>query len=147
MSGLFLLQLSTNAMTQSEWDDLLVTCFYERKEILMYRLCVDLKTVENIKRAPKYPHHINLKVTRFICAHLPQLANVLWKTPAIHKHKIIQVLSRSRINTTEDLSWKTMQEKKERLKVKKQIIVSSLQRYGEFNHARKSGGHDWNVCK
>jgi hypothetical protein len=83
---------------QSEWDDLLIECFYKHPDVPMYRLTLYNNFGEKLKRIPRQYMEC-LTVTRYVSGHLPRLAAVLWRSKYEDKARIVKALANSPMDT------------------------------------------------
>ncbi len=80
----------TEVNLQREWDRLLIEKFYRHDTLKMYVVSYIFKKNFNLtdeqfnqlKRVPKLPGQKNVYTSRFICAYLPKIADILWKHKA-----------------------------------------------------------------
>lgn len=133
-------------MTQSEWDHLLVTCFYEHMDVPISMIyCGEFDS--SVKRTPREAHHMYMTVARFVSEYLPKLSKVLWDTPAKHKDKIIRALSKSSMDTSKNVTSKSKQEIYMRAKIRRDQAAATIGGHASSIHADKSNGHHWKICK
>lgn len=82
---------------QREWDRLLIEKFYNSDTLKMYAVAYMFKKnlgitdeqFDQLKRIPRLPGQKNVYTSRFICAYLPKIADILWK----HKASEVETLS------------------------------------------------------
>ena len=135
-------------ITQKEWDSLLVDCFYNHPDAPMYRLTEsrDLAELSHLLRIPE-AWHLNMVVTRFICAQIPKLGVLLWKHDAKRAPDIITALGKSKINTNKKLELNSRDKNKEqgRLRKNKNELRATSNTKREI--AARINGTDWETCK
>jgi len=82
---------------QREWDRLLIEKFYNADTLKMYAVAYMFKRnfgitdeqFDQLKRIPRLPGQTNVYTSRFICAYLPKIADILWK----HKANEVETLA------------------------------------------------------
>ena len=91
-----------------------------------------------------------MSVCAFVCAHLPKLAEVLWRKGAKDNvEKIARVVSKSGM-TTQDASVlhkKQMRDACMRKNSIRRYHTSQVRLADKLEEARISYGHDWKTCK
>ncbi len=98
----------TEVNLQREWDRLLIEKFYNSDTLKMYVVAHIFKrnfgiTDEQfgqLKRIPRLPGQTNVYTSRFICAYLPKIADILWK----HKANEVETLADAMSKINYDVS-------------------------------------------
>ena len=151
----------TQEELQLEWDRFFVTAFYERDKISVYKLVNEFRELHNfpsifeepvisLLRYPKFKHHFNNSLGRFVCAYLPTIAEALWKYDKSRIDEIVKAVNKLKSTTRESPIdvYKTRLEGKERTQSSKQIKKANLEKkavndlYG--SHRRRN---QWGVVK
>ena len=139
-------------MTQDEWDHLLIESFFLRPDYPVWRLYTYLveRSSITLKRTPTSAWMWGMSVCSFVCAHLPKLAEVLWRKGAKDNvEKIARVVSKSSMDTLENsvLRTKQMQDVIMRRDSMRRYHTSQVRLTDKLEEARISYGHDWKTCK
>ena len=87
---------------QREWDRLLIEKFYRHDILKMYAVSYIFQKTFNLtdeqfnqlKRVPRLPGHKNVYASRFICAYLPKIADILWKHKAEETETLADAMSK-----------------------------------------------------
>jgi hypothetical protein len=150
-----------NEDLQKAWDRWLVESFYKRPHMNTGTVCGifkgehanDLSWDElnaGLKRFPQTPGHCRVTVTRFICAYLPKIADVLWK----HSEKDIDRLAaavsklKSTCRAMEADYLKASADRNEIRKSSDQMKLAAIKKDGvaaQFQAGNR--GNQWNVVK
>jgi hypothetical protein len=151
----------TQEELQLEWDRFFVTAFYERDKISVYKLVNEFRELHNfpsifeepvisLLRYPKFKHHFNNSLGRFVCAYLPTIAEALWKYDKSRVDEIVKAVNKLK-STTRDAPvdvQKTRLEGRERKKTRQDIQKAHLEKEGLdnlFGSHRRS--NQWGVVK
>ena len=151
----------TQEELQLEWDRFFVTAFYERDKISVYKLVNEFRELHNfpsifeepvisLLRYPKFKHHFNNSLGRFVCAYLPTIAEALWKYDKSRVNEIVKAVNKLK-STTRDAPidvQKTRLEGRERKKTRQDIQKAHLEKEGLdnlFGSHRRS--NQWGTVK
>ena len=151
----------TQEELQLEWDRFFVTAFYERDKISVYKLVNEFRELHNfpsifeepvisLLRYPKFKHHFNNSLGRFVCAYLPTIAEALWKYDKSRVDEIVKAVNKLK-STTRDAPvdvQKTRLEGRERKKTRQDIQKAHLEKEGLdnlFGSHRRS--NQWGTVK
>lgn len=139
-------------MTQDEWDHLLVESFFVRPDYPVWRLYPHLgeRAEITLKRVPTTPWMWGMSVCAFVCAHLPKLAEVLWRKGAKDNvEKIARAVSKSGLTTQEAsiMHTKQLSDAYMRRNSKRRYHTSQVRLADQLEAARISYGFDWKTCK
>ena len=151
----------TKEELQLEWDRFFVTAFYERDKISVYKLVNEFRELHNfpsifedpmisLLRYPKFKHHFNNSLGRFVCAYLPTIAEALWKYDKSRIDEIVKAVNKLK-STTRDAPvdvQKTRLEGRERKKTRQDIQKAHLEKEGLdnlFGSHRRS--NQWGTVK
>ena len=151
----------TQEELQLEWDRFFVTAFYERDKISVYKLDNEFRELHNfpsifedpmisLLRYPKFKHHFNNSLGRFVCAYLPTIAEALWKYDKSRIDEIVKAVNKLK-STTRDAPvdvQKTRLEGRERKKTRQDIQKAHLEKEGLdnlFGSHRRS--NQWGTVK
>jgi hypothetical protein len=151
----------TQEELQLEWDRFFVTAFYERDKISVYKLVNEFRELHDfpsifeepmisLLRYPKFKHHFNNSLGRFVCAYLPTIAEALWKYDKSRVDEIVKAVNKLK-STTRDAPvdvQKTRLEGRERKKTRQDIQKAHLEKEGLdnlFGSHRRS--NQWGVVK
>jgi hypothetical protein len=146
---------------QKAWDYWLVESFYKRPYMNTGTMCGifkgeyagDMSWSElnsTLKRFPVHHGHISVTVTRFICAYLPKIADVLWK----HSDKDIDRLAaavnklKSTCRSIEADSEKANSDRQQRKTSIKQMKLADIKKNGvRSQYTSHNRSSQWNVVK
>jgi hypothetical protein len=151
----------TQEELQLEWDRFFVTAFYERDKISVYKLVNEFRELHDfpsifeepmisLLRYPKFKHHFNNSLGRFVCAYLPTIAEALWKYDKSRVDEIVKAVNKLK-STTRDAPvdvQKTRLEGRERKKTRQDIQKAHLEKEGLdnlFGSHRRS--NQWGTVK
>ena len=92
----------TEVNLQREWDRLLIEKFYNSDTLKMYAVAYIFKRnlgitdeqFNQLKRIPRLPGQTNVYTSRFICAYLPKIADILWKHKASEVETLADAMSK-----------------------------------------------------
>ena len=151
----------TQEELQLEWDRFFVTAFYERDKISVYKLTEEFRNLHDLPsifkdpmisllRYPKFKHHFNNSLGRFVCGYLPTIADALWKYDKSRIDEIVKAVNKLKSTTREapvDVH-KTRLEGQERKKTRQDIRKAHLEKEGLdnlFGSHRRS--NQWGTVK
>lgn len=93
---------------QMKWDRFLVHSFFTSPSVKTYRIAHQFQELHNLseeqffalKRVPSriYPH-MRVEFSRFVCAHLPTIAKVLWQKNKEDSDKIALAINKTNVDT------------------------------------------------
>lgn len=143
---------------QREWDRLLIEKFYNSDTLKMYAVAYMFKKnlgitdeqFDQLKRIPRLPGQKNVYTSRFICAYLPKIADILWK----HKASEVETLANFMCHIKYDVSkievdYDKITREKANItyskKKAKQFILSDIAT--DRVNKRSNRNRTWNITK
>ena len=137
-------------MNQKEWDSLLIETFFTNPDAKINSIAHDVRNTHKLLRYPIYERNqFGMPVMYFVCAFLPKLAGVLFKSDLTKKEAIVNALKNSRLTVANknyalaSVVAEKNTRKKERVKLRK---VSKL--FSQVCEANdKLNGHEWHTIK
>ena len=134
-------------MTQSEWDTALIVGFFRWPGTPMWMMHgVKPDIVSALRRAPRDMHHKEMSVCRFVCFSMPKLANVLWRCTLADTPKIVNALSKSKIDSATRNSLDE-RDNRERYKTAREYQAARLADRGHALNLEANARRAWNICK
>jgi len=143
---------------QREWDRLLIEKFYNSDTLKMYVVAHIFKRnfgitdeqFDKLRRIPRLPGQKNVYTSRFICAYLPKIADILWK----HKASEVETLANFMCHIKYDVSkieidYDKITREKANItyskKKAKQFILSDIAT--DRVNKRSNRNRTWNITK
>ncbi len=143
---------------QREWDRLLIEKFYRHDTLKMYVVSYIFKKTFNLtdeqfnqlKRVPKLPGQKNVYTSRFICAYLPKIADILWKHKAEETETLADAMSKIKYDVEKlEIDYDKITREKANIsyskKKAKQFILSDIAT--DRINKRSNRNRTWNITK
>jgi hypothetical protein len=143
---------------QREWDRLLIEKFYRHDTLKMYVVSYIFKKTFNLtdeqfnqlKRVPKLPGQKNVYTSRFICAYLPKIADILWKHKAEETETLANAMCKIKYDVEKlEIDYDKITREKANIsyskKKAKQFILSDIAT--DRINKRSNRNRTWNITK
>ena len=143
---------------QREWDRLLIEKFYRHDTLKMYVVSYIFKKTFNLtdeqfnqlKRVPKLPGQKNVYTSRFICAYLPKIADILWKHKAEETETLANAMCKIKYDVEKlEIDYDKITREKANItyskKKAKQFILSDIAT--DRVNKRSNRNRTWNITK
>ena len=143
---------------QREWDRLLIEKFYRHDTLKMYVVSYIFKKTFNLtdeqfnqlKRVPKLPGQKNVYTSRFICAYLPKIADILWKHKAEETETLANAMCKIKYDVEKlEIDYDKITREKANITYSKkkaqQFILSDIAT--DRVNKRSNRNRTWNITK
>jgi len=143
---------------QREWDRLLIEKFYRHDTLKMYVVSYIFKKTFNLtdeqfnqlKRVPKLPGQKNVYTSRFICAYLPKIADILWKHKAEETETLANAMCKIKYDVEKlEIDYDKITREKANIsyskKKAKQFILSDIAT--DRINKQSNRNRTWNITK
>ena len=143
---------------QREWDRLLIEKFYNADTLKMYAVAHIFKRnfsitdeqFSQLKRIPRLPGQTNVYTSRFICAYLPKIADILWKHKANEVETLADAMSKIKYDVAKlEVDYDKITREKANIaysrKKAKQFILSDIAT--DRINKRSNRNRTWNITK
>lgn len=143
---------------QREWDRLLIEKFYNSDTLKMYVVAHIFKRnfgitdeqFSQLKRIPKLPGQTNVYTSRFICAYLPKIADILWKHKANEVETLADAMSKIKYDVSKiEVDYDKITREKANIsysrKKAKQFILSD--KLSDTVSKATNRNRTWNITK
>ena len=144
---------------QMKWDRFLVHSFYNAPGVKTYRIAHQFCDLHNmsdehffaLKRVPSRTfQHMRVEFSRFVCAHLPTIAKVLWEKNKEDADKIALAINKTNVDTRK-VAADENKLRSDRNAIRSNVSVGArvARKIGLFNQNWKSynRNHQWGVTK
>ncbi len=148
----------TEVNLQREWDRLLIEKFYRHDTLKMYVVSYIFKKTFNLtdeqfnqlKRVPKLPGQKNVYTSRFICAYLPKIADILWKHKAEETETLANAMCKIKYDVEKlEIDYDKITREKANIsyskKKAKQFILSDIAT--DRINKQSNRNRTWNITK
>ena len=150
----------TKEELQLKWDELLIQARFFCPDTSLHLLSVNFKRLYGV-----YPNEIGLlraqhpvknnyyvpqTVLRFMCAHLPKIADYCWKHTAEDWLKVVAAVNRSNHDTRETMCDVLIKQKDRKDLVRTQQIAARSRKVAHESSEKyqaSKAGNQWAVCK
>lgn len=143
---------------QREWDRLLIEKFYNSDTLKMYVVAHIFKRnfgitdeqFNQLRRIPRLPGQANVYTSRFICAYLPKIADILWKHKASEVETLADSMSKIKYDVSKiEVDYDKITREKANItyskKKAKQFILSDIAT--DRVNKRSNRNRTWNITK
>ena len=143
---------------QREWDRLLIEKFYNSDTLKMYVVAHIFKRnfgitdeqFSQLKRIPRLPGQTNVYTSRFICAYLPKIADILWKHKANEVETLADAMSKIKYDVSKiEVDYDKITREKANIsysrKKAKQFILS--EKLSDTISKATNRNRTWNITK
>ena len=143
---------------QREWDRLLIEKFYNSDTLKMYVVAYIFKRnfgitdeqFDELRRIPRLVGQKNVYTSRFICAYLPKIADILWRHKAEETETLADAMSKIKYDVEKlEFDYEKITREKANItyskKKAKQFILSDIAT--DKINKRSNRNRTWNITK